>query len=62
MKTYLVVSDTNYGTVVHVINARNEAEVREIADGQDCVWEGYELIELDTETPGVVVEAGGTGA
>jgi len=61
MKTFLVKSYTNYGEVVHVVNADNETEARTVADGRDDVWEGYEVEELSRDLRGVVAVAGGDG-
>lgn len=59
MDTYLVKSATNYGEVVHVVNADDETEVRNIVLNNDEVWDGYEIEKLDTGTKGIVAVAGG---
>ena len=61
MNTYLVKSGTNYGEVVHVVNADDESEVRSIVLNNDQVWEGYEIEKVDTNTKGIVAIAGGGG-
>ncbi|MBD3405048.1 MAG: hypothetical protein GF411_02795 [Candidatus Lokiarchaeota archaeon] len=59
MNTYLIRSHTNYGEVVHIINAENEAEVREFASKCNTVWDGYDIEEVDTKTRGIVAIGGG---
>ena len=61
LKTYLLRSFTNYGEVVHVVNAENEDEVRKVALNHPGVWEGYSIEELNTVTKGIVAVAGGDG-
>ena len=61
MKTYLVKSWTNYGERVHIINAENEEDVKNIAEACDQVLSGYEIEEVDTEQRGIVAVAGGGG-
>jgi hypothetical protein len=50
MKTFLIKSNTNYGEVVHVINAKSRADVRKLADSIKGIWDGYEIEEIDTTT------------
>lgn len=52
MKTFLVKSATNYGEVVHVVNAKDETDVRNIVLNNDGVWDGYDIEEVDTHTRG----------
>ncbi len=47
MNTYLVKSATNYGEVVHLVNADDETEVRNIVLNNDEVWDGYEIEKVD---------------
>lgn len=56
MKTYLVKSDTNYGLMVHVVNANSLEEAVQLAlNYKPCgAWDYCDVIEIDTETPGVV--------
>lgn len=61
MNTYLIRSYTNYGEVVHIINAEAEGEARKIADRSSCVWEGYDIEKIDTKSRGIVAVAGGDG-
>lgn len=61
MNTYLVKSITNYGEVVHVVNATDEDDVRNIVLNRADVWDGYEIEKVDTITRGVVTVAGGDG-
>ncbi len=59
VNTYLVKSQTNYGEVVHVVNANDETEVRNIVLNNDEVWDGYAIEKVDTNTKGIVAVAGG---
>lgn len=59
MNTYLVKSATNYGEVVHVVNAENEDDIRNIVLNNDEVWDGYEIEQVDTVTKGIVAVVGG---
>lgn len=61
MNTYLVKSATNYGEVVHVVNAENEDDVAEIVSDNNGIWNGYEIEKVDTTTRGIVAVAGGDG-
>ena len=58
MNTYLVLSDTNYGEVVHVVNAVDEDDVRVIVSVDDSVWSGYEIEIVNTTTRGIVAIVG----
>jgi hypothetical protein len=59
MKTFLIKSNTNYGEVVHVINAPSEEAVKILANSNKAVWDGYEVEEIDTTTIGLVTICGG---
>ncbi len=59
MNTYLVKSQTNYGEVVHVVNAIDETDVVNIVKNNNEVWGGYEIELLDTTTRGIVASGGG---
>ena len=59
MNTYLILSRTNYGETVVIINAPNEAAARTIADSDNHVWDGYLVELLDTTTIGSVAYCGG---
>jgi hypothetical protein len=61
MGTYLVKSATNYGEVVHIVNAEDEDDVRNIVLNNDEVWDGYEIEKVDTTTRGIIAVAGGDG-
>jgi len=61
MNTYLVKSATNYGELVHVVNADDEDEVRRIVAKCNDVWGGYEIEMVDTTTKGVVAVGGADG-
>lgn len=52
LRTYLVLSRTNYGETVTVINAKGEDDMKEIARDCDTVWDGYTFIEVDTSIRG----------
>ncbi len=54
MKTYLIVSDTNYGVGVHVVNAEDPKAALEAAERTHfCPWPGAEVLEVETTKPGV---------
>lgn len=57
MKTYFIASDTNYDLYAHIVNAETEEEAREIAM-KNGAWDGCEITELDTQTPGLVFGRG----
>ena len=59
MNTYLVKSQTNYGEVVHVVNAMDEADVDSIVLNDSSVWAGYEIELINTTERGVISIAGG---
>ncbi len=52
-------SQTNYGDVVHVVNAIDETDVVNIVKNNNEVWGGYEIELLDTTTRGIVASGGG---
>lgn len=56
---YAVTSRTNYGEVIHLINAENESEVKDIAKDNDEIWEGYEIELINTVKRGIVFVGGG---
>jgi hypothetical protein len=56
MKTYLVSSDTNYGLMVHIVNADTPKEALRLAETYSPgAWDGAEVKEINTKTPGVVL-------
>lgn len=55
MKTFCVTSLSNYGLVVHIINADSETEAEEIAL-EAGAWEGCTAYKIDTEKKGCVFE------
>lgn len=59
-RTYLVLSQTNYGETVTVINAKDESELKEIASQCDTVWDGYDFEEIDTHAHGKIGCYGGS--
>ena len=59
MKTYAIISMTNYGETILLVNAENEDEARSIAEKDDRCWEGYSIEEIDTKASGVVFFGGG---
>ena len=61
MKTFFLRSCTNYGEVVHIVNADNEDEVRNIVRNNNTVWDGCEIEEINTNIKGVVCVGGGDG-
>ena len=60
MKTFVYNSYTNYGTMVHIINAENREEADKIAS-RDCVWSDAEVTELNFTEKGIVYFAEPTG-
>lgn len=60
LRTYLVLSRTNYGLMPHVVNAPTTEEARRLAEA-DGAWDGADVIEIDTSKPGVVATAEPTG-
>lgn len=60
MKTFIYNSFTNYGTMVHIVNAENREEADKIAYA-DCVWDDAEVVELDYTNKGIVYFAEPTG-
>ena len=59
MSTFLVLSSTNYGEVVHVVNAEDEDDVRNIVLNNDGVWDGNKIQMVDTNTRGIAAVVGG---
>jgi len=59
MKTYLLRSQTNYGEVVHIVNALDEEDMRSLVADNPYVWDGYTHEVLNTKTRGLKAEAGG---
>lgn len=53
MNTYLVASDTNYGLMVHVVNAATPEEARQLAEAAGA-WPHADITLIDTAKPGVV--------
>ena len=53
IKTFLVISETNYGEKVMVVNSTTPEEASKIATDNGA-WEGAEVVEINTETPGIV--------
>lgn len=53
MKTYLVLSETNYGESVMVVNAQNREDARAIADKEPAVWDNYTIEEINPDAHGV---------
>lgn len=54
LKTFAVTSQTNYGPLVHIINAENETTARAIADNAKEVWDGYTIQEVLRQKTGIV--------
>jgi len=60
LKTYAVLSRTNYGELVHIINASSPEEAQAIAI-EDCGWDGSEVELIDTTTAGLIKICGADG-
>ena len=57
MKTYIITSDTNYGLMVHIVNAESaKAAIQAATNDPNNTHPGahIEVFEIDTKTPGVV--------
>lgn len=61
MKTYIVKSFTNYGEVVHIVNAENLDDLSTIVSADDTIWDNPNIEELDMSVHGVVAIGGGDG-
>lgn len=53
MKSFCVISLTNYGQMTHIINADDAIEAEKIALAAGA-WEGCEVNEIDTKRKGCV--------
>ena len=60
MKTYIVRSYTNYGEVVHIINADDEKDAGDMAKEYGA-WDDCDVEEIDTATRGLSCVGGGDG-
>lgn len=57
MKTYIITSDTNYGLLVHIVNAESaKAAIQAATNDPKNIppWPHCWVFEVDTKTPGVV--------
>lgn len=54
MKTYIVTSTTNYGLMIHIVNAENKKNATTLAL-KEGAWEGCKISEINTKTEGVVL-------
>lgn len=61
MKTFMLRSSTNYGELVHIVNADNEDEARNLVKDDHTVWDGYKIEEINTNVKGVVCVGGADG-
>jgi len=62
MKTYLIKSVTNYGLMVHIVNANTAEEAINMALNHEAknesgAWEGCVAVEINTQKCGVVAFA-----
>lgn len=53
MKTFCVISLTNYEQMTHIVNADDAVEAEKIAIAAGA-WEGCEVNEIDTKRKGCV--------
>lgn len=60
MKTFIYKSYTNYGTMVHIINAENREAADKISLSTN-VWDDADVEELDFNTEGLVYFAEPSG-
>jgi len=54
MKTYIIESMTNHGTMVHIVNADTAKEAKKIAEDAKA-WPDCTVYEIDTTTKGLVL-------
>jgi hypothetical protein len=59
VRTFLVLSQTNYGETVAVVNACSIEDVHRLVVHCCLVWAGYEVREIDVDTIGISDFAGG---
>ena len=59
LKTYLVLSYTNYGETVTVFNAKGEDDLKEMIEKSLYVWDEYDIVELETGVRGEIGNYGG---
>lgn len=57
MKTYCIVSETNYGKMVHIVNADLKKEASTIAE-KEGAWEHADIQVIDTSKAGCVFNSG----
>jgi hypothetical protein len=57
MKTYCIVSETNFGKMVHIVNAGSKKEARTIAE-KEGAWEYADIQVVDTLKAGCVFSSG----
>ena len=55
LNTYIVESDTNYGLMVHVINAEDDTMAKKLAI-KDGAWDDCVIHLIDTDCAGIVLE------
>lgn len=53
MKTYIIESMTNHGTMAHIVNADTAEEAKKIAEDAKA-WPDCKVYEIDTTTKGLV--------
>lgn len=56
MKTFCIVSATNCGDMIHIVNAEDRIEALEMA-GAEGAWEDCHAVEIHTEQRGCVFQS-----
>lgn len=56
MKTFCIISETNYGLMVHIVNTNSKEEARKIAL-KEGAWDFCDVSEIDTIKEGCVFNA-----
>lgn len=56
MKTYCIVSQTNYGKMFHIVNANSKEEARIIAE-KEGAWDYADIYMIDTARAGCVFDS-----
>ena len=57
IKTYVVHSEGNYGTIIQIVNANSKEEVREIVKDHSYTWPRYTITEISKDNKGIVYDS-----
>ncbi len=61
MKTFIYIAESNYGEISVIVNADTKEEAERIALTSEYGWEDGTTVEVDTTTPGIVLETPSIG-